>query len=44
VKGPNIYPNELLKKKLKEDYKQMQEMLFSTPPPFDEIIESLQKI
>ena len=39
----SIYPNDILKQKLKEDYKQMEGMLFGNPPSFDEVLESLKK-
>jgi len=39
----SVYPNDNLKQKLQEDYKQMSGMLFGDPPSFDEILESLKK-
>lgn len=39
----SIFPNDTLKQKLKEDYKQMRGMLFGNPPSFDEILEAIEK-
>lgn len=39
----SIYPNDLLKQKLQEDYRQMRGMLFGNPPSFDEILEAIEK-
>ena len=38
----SIYPNDYLKQKLTEDYKQMQIMLFGNPPSFEEILASIR--